>query len=147
MKKFLLLLPILLLLVVSAGWFFQDDILDIFKESPPAAFKPGEPPVYVSVGKMQIPVFDGGALAGQIVFEAILMVPDDRARVSIEPRLVVMRDLYLRDLNDVALLVGASGKPVSIEQIKTRLGRVSSRLLGADQPFELLIQNYSYQPA
>lgn len=146
MKKIAIIGAVLLLVAGGAGWFLRDKIAEFLKEPPPTAFSPGAPPIYVTVGKMQIPVFDGGALAGQIVFEATLLVPDDRAREAVGKRLVVMRDLFLRDLNDVAMLVALSGKPVAIDQIKTRLTKVSGRVLGPDQPFELLIQNYSYQP-
>lgn len=123
MKKIAIIGAILLLLGGGTAWFLRDKIGEILAGPPPAAFTPGAPPVYVSLGKMQIPVFDGGALAGLIAFEATIMVPDDRAKEAVGKRLVVLRDLFLRDMNDIAMLIALSGKPVAIDQIKTRLSR------------------------
>ncbi len=131
----------------AAWYFFLREQAPVAASSDHAPMAPSTEPVYVTLGRFQVPVFDGGALIGQIVLEAQLLVPDLATKAEVEKKLVPARNAVLADLYDVAQLVVLRGQAIALGQLKQRLTTTTARVLGPTPGIEFLIQAYSYVPA
>lgn len=141
MKKILLLVVLLLLLAGGGGgaywWFFLGGMGDIEaaeEEAPPA-----EPPVFVELDSLTVPVIRGGAVAKYILLKMTLEVADEAAREAVVERMPRLMDAYLRDLHQYFASVPVDS-PLNVRIVKRRLLEISRRIAGAERVDDILIQ-------
>ena len=141
MKKLIVLLLVLILLLGAGGggaywWFFlraADEMAE--PEAPP----PPDPPVFVQLEALTVPVIRGGAVAKYVLLKIALEVEDEGAKAEIEERMPRLMDAFLRDLH--AYFAGVPlDSPLNARTVKRRLQRVADGVTGPGVVEGVLIQ-------
>lgn len=140
MKK-LLIFGLLGLLLLGGGggayWWFM--MRDAGEEAAEAEPPPQDPPVFLELDSLTIPVIRSGSIARYVLLKITLEVEDQGARDEVVDRMPRLKDAFLRDLHDYFASIPLDS-PVNVRTVKQRLQRVADRQAGPGVVKDVLIQ-------
>ncbi|MCR9219585.1 MAG: hypothetical protein NXI21_05100 [Alphaproteobacteria bacterium] len=140
MKK-LLIFGLLGLLLLGGGggayWWFM--LRDAGEEAAEAEPPPQDPPVFLELDSLTIPVIRSGSIVKYVLLKITLEVEDQGARDEVVDRMPRLKDAFLRDLHDYFASIPLDS-PVNVRTVKQRLQRVADRQAGPGVVKDVLIQ-------
>lgn len=99
-------------------------------------------PAYVRMDPIFIPIIEGTAIKRQFGITLMLELTADQTRSDVEAKRKQLTDAFFRDL--YSFFQSSAGKGSRIDQVylKTRLLRVTERVVGQHQVKEVLIEQF-----
>lgn len=147
MKKLIIIFAVLLMLggatvsvlkVLKMGPFApapDDASAEGIDEAPP------EPPRFVEVEQMYVPIFAGDTVATTIQIQIKLETPDDESEATLVRMMPRLNDAFLRDLySSLPRLLGKDER-LDVAVIKRRLQLVADKIVGPGLVENVLVQS------
>ncbi|MCP5369024.1 MAG: flagellar basal body-associated FliL family protein [Hyphomicrobiales bacterium] len=150
MKKLVILVVLVLVLAGAGGAALFFLKLGPFAPPPGAksaaapAPKP-DPPRFIPMSAMSVPIFQGDRVVATIQFEIVLETRDPEVEYAVKKDQVRLKDAFLRDLHGFMPRLLRDADNIDLLVLKKRLKMVADRTLGEGKISDVLIQSVTQQ--